>query len=150
MMEFEIIYNDGNGRMTLNIDNFFPCSQSNLKKLCKIIDTCADPYTKIHELHHLLGERKKALETMCQDIKKDFQDAYTLKCDLEHMVKDGRYPSGLPLKRDELKEKKKELKEQSKCVNGMVSDFKRFTRDSKKVGSNMTTLKSLYEGWFDE
>lgn len=157
MTDISISYNYGNGHIVLHGKNFFPCTTSNLKKILKLVNECPDPFSKVKEIYQFLSGYKVELKEEASICKTKFQMEYQKKCDLEHLVKDGRYPNGLPVTKKELKEYKKELKEykkglreQTKVVNGLASTFKASVKKEKKVGSNMETLKSLYEGWFDE
>ena len=150
MTDISISFNYGNGHIVLHGENFFPCTTSNLTKILKLVNECPDPFSKVKEIYQFLSRYKVELKEEASICKTKFQMEYQKKCDLEHLVKDGRYPNGLPVTKKELKEYKKGLREQTKVVNGLVSTFKASAKKEKKVGSNMATLKSLYEGWFDE
>lgn len=137
----------GKGQMTIHCDNFFPCSQSTLKKLLKVVDM--DFQHQDDLLNNMMSYLKQAevLKRKEKDeIKGVFQKEYEKMCSLQHLIQDGRFPNGLPLKKDDRKTKKEELKEQKKVVNDLQQKFKQADRDMKKLHSNQQTMKDVYGG----
>lgn len=147
MTDLFITYNEGKGQMTIHCENFFPCSQATLKKLLKVVDM---DFEHQEDLLNRMMEFLKDYEVQKRDlkeaIKRNFQKEYETMCSLQHLIHDGRFPNGLPLKKDDRKVKMEELKEQKKVVNRIQQEFKQADRDMKKLHANQETMKEVYGG----
>lgn len=147
MTDLHIEWNDGHGQMTIHCENFFPCSQATLKKLLKVVDMDFQHQDDLlNSMMQFLKQYEIQKRELKESIKKQFQGEYEKMCSLQHLIDDGRFPNGLPLKKDDRKVKQAELKEQKKVVNGLQQEFKQADRDMKKLHNNQETMKEVYGG----
>lgn len=140
----------GKGQMTIHCENFFPCSQATLKKLLKVVDMDFEHQEDLlNRMMEFLKQYEVQKRELKESIKKQFQGEYEKMRSLQHLIKDGRFPNGLPLKKDDRKVKMEELKEQKKVVNSLQQEFKQADRDMKKLHSNQETMKEVYGGSYE-
>lgn len=59
---FEIIYKDGRGRVSLNLETLLPCGSGDFKRILSFISLSADPAAKAAELFQFI-------ETRFEDLK---------------------------------------------------------------------------------
>lgn len=131
-----------NGMMSIYCEEFFPCSQAKLKKLLKIIKMADDPQQRIEELKDFLlrsiEDKKvnKALEAAA------YVNSKQLKADLTQQVSSGKYPNGVPIRADELKEMKKHIKTLQAEERDTLKEAKQCQKDMERLMKNLEVLNS--------
>lgn len=147
MTDIHLTYNAGNGRMTIHCDNFFPTSQNKFRQLLKVVDMDFDHRDDI--LNSIMQFLKKAERDSLEEktsLSHEYWKEHQKMCDLQHLIDDGRFPNGLPLKKDDRKKVKEDLKEQKKVVNSLEQQVKSADRKAKKLRSNQDFMKEVYGG----
>lgn len=133
-----------NGRMTIHMDNFFPCPQNKLKQLLKIIDDKGEWQDRSMYRSQILEFLHDAEEQAQQEMKviaKDYDREMSLQSEMSHAIKDGRYANGLPVKKDDLKKMKEDLKKQKTVTSDLMKNFKDASRKAKKLHTNADFIK---------
>ena len=133
----ELTVKTGNGRITINIDHFFPCSKARFSKLIKIargFSWLNNVQEMAEQLNAYFRERIQRLEGEKAAHGKLYLQRMQEHADYRDMVESGKRPNGIPLKKEELKEFKK-LKTSS------MRSAKGHPADAKKIDREITALK---------
>lgn len=96
--------------MTINIDNFFPCSQARFNKLFKIVRQ----FSWLNDVQAIAEQLNQHFTEQIQDneitkagyAKRHFRQMQA-HADYRDMVESGKHPNGIPLTKEELKDFKK-------------------------------------------
>lgn len=130
------------GQMTINCEAFFPATQNKLNVLLKTIDLDWEHKEDIlKQMLNFLQELEHSCLERSMDIGERFSSEHQKICDLQHLVTDGRRPSGVPLSKVELKTAKADLKEQKKVVRDMQEEIKMLQKKVQKVKVNQEIVK---------
>lgn len=92
--------------MTINIDNFFPCSQARFNKLFKIVRQ----FSWLNDVQAIAEQLNQHFTEQIQDneitkagyAKRHFRQMQA-HADYRDMVESGKHPNGIPLSKEELK-----------------------------------------------
>lgn len=127
--------------MTINIDNFFPCSQARFNKLFKIVRQFLwlnDVQAIAEQLNQNFTDRIRDNEDAKSGYTKLYFREMQKHADFRDMVESGKRPNGIPLTKDELKDFKKKQ-------SGAMGSAKEYLREQKKIEREITALKKNLE-----
>ena len=127
--------------MTINIDNFFPCSQARFNKLFKIVRQFLwlnDVQTITEQLNQNFTERIRDNEDAKSGYTKLYFREMQKHADFRDMVESGKHPNGIPLTKEELKDFKKKQ-------SGAMSSARSCSAETKKKEREITALKKNLE-----
>lgn len=130
------------GQMQINLDAFFPCTQSALKKLLVIMDL--EEYTKKQNIRECIAFIKEKIEIMEADKKafaKEFQRHHQVMSDVTDEIESGRNAVGLPLTKEQAKENKDKLKAAKAICRDTKRAFEARKRDEVKLTANLNYLR---------
>jgi len=143
----EVSWNYDKGHLKLNLDEFFPASQNKVKQLMnKIIKLDYAHRDDIKE--QLLTYLDESIIQMEQDWKnasKLYLEKNQKLVDLGNIIKSGKLPNGVPLKKAELKEQKEHYKSLKQGVQSILQTVKTAKNALDKYKRNKQTLEEL--GW---
>lgn len=114
--------------MTINIDNFFPCSQARFNKLFKIVRQ----FSWLNDVQAIAEQLNQHFTEQIQDneitkagyAKRHFRQMQA-HADYRDMVESGKHPNGIPLTKEELKDFKKKQ-------SGAMSSARSCSAETKK------------------
>lgn len=127
--------------MTINIDNFFPCSQARFNKLFKIVRQ----FSWLNDVQAIAEQLNQHFTEQIQDneitkagyAKRHFRQMQA-HADYRDMVESGKHPNGIPLSKEELKHFKE------KAADSMHQAKQHFA-ETKKIEREITALKKNLE-----
>lgn len=125
MNDLKIVYNNGNGKMTVHLDVFFPTTQKQFKKLLDVIALDIDNQTELKkQLQDYFQNRMDGLDELyiksCNEYVKFRQNV----AELTELIESLKHPNGVRASDQEIASAKKELD--------------RFTNYSKTAHKDMT------------
>ena len=127
--------------MTINIDNFFPCSQARFNKLFKIVRQFSwlnDVQAIAEQLNQHFTEQIQDNEITKAGYAKRYFRQMQAHADYRDMVESGKHPNGIPLTKEELKHFKE------KAADSMHQAKQHFA-ETKKIEREITALKKNLE-----
>jgi len=131
--------NNGKGKMEIYIDRFFPCSKQTFKKLLNIVEQDFEQREEIiARLKVYFQNHVEADISEWKACSKHYWDAKQKAVDLTQMITDKKYPNGVRIPTDKLKELKAELK-------GCKQSLKVYERDAKTAKNNAEKFKVYLE-----
>lgn len=143
MTILSFIYKNGRGKMTLDLDKFFPCSQKSFKNLLGAIGL-ADYIEREQANKELKVYFQKQLDGF-SDLKKGtakkYSDFKQKDSDIGKMMSSGKFPNGLPITKDEFSELKAEQKEYRKEWKQALSLHKKYVRLEKQFTKYLEILR---------
>jgi|GEM_PF-3009260 hypothetical protein len=145
-MKVEIIY--PSGRMTINLENFFPASFGNLKKLLKIIDMdrqhkdqiISDIVSWMNEEIKNNEDTAKAYANKYVEIHPQVREASTRVETMENMVSGLKGTQAHKLATDGLKETKREYNRLKGLEISYNRAFKQYFTRKEKLKKNLVML----------
>lgn len=142
MTEVHVVYNDGNGHMTINCENFFPTSQNKLKQMLKIVDLDYEHKDQVlQNFHSYLVDSADKLQENLGEIAEKYSVFRTNYSELLENVTNCKHTNGVPYTKDELKQAKEDLKELKKQVNSLEQEFKVVQKKMMKTRVNAEIIK---------
>lgn len=130
-----------NGSMTINIDNFFPCSQARFNKLFKIVRQFLwlnDVQTITEQLNQNFTDRIWELDDLRKAYVKRYFEKMQEHAEYRDIVESRKHPNGIPLTKEELKDFKKKQ-------SGAMSSARSCSAETKKKEREITALKKNLE-----
>jgi hypothetical protein len=136
----------GNGSMTINIDNFFPCSQARFNKLFKIVRQ----FSWLNDVQAIAEQLNQHFTEQIQDneitkagyAKRHFRQMQA-HADYRDMVESGKHPNGIPLTKEELKDFKKRMVDAGRWAKQYLCETKKIDREISALKKNLEMLGSL-------
>jgi len=129
-----------NGNMEIYVDKFFPCKQTQLKKIIRLMSS--------EDIRNLINE----LQNMCETYKEKIQmnkelylTSHQLSVAYQDMIVSGKRPNGVRLTKDEIQVNKDSLKmfqEDKKYYEKIVL---RYNRELETLKKNIETLVKHHE-----
>lgn len=136
-MILTINYN-GQGKMNIVCNTFFPTSKVKLKKVFNLLD--GDWRNGKESVGKLIVWMEQQIRDDKYDLdthKSIFQKKHQEMCELEHIIKDQKFPNGLPVKRDRIKQLRADLKNLKKFVKEEQFVCLRLMRKIPKLQENL-------------
>ena len=132
--------------MTINIDNFFPCSQARFNKLFKI----ARQFSWLNNIQTIAEQLNQNFTERIRD-NEDAKSGYTKlyfremqkHADFRDMVESGKHPNGIPLTKEELKDFKKRMVDAGHWAKQYLCETKKIDREISALKKNLEMLGSL-------
>lgn len=149
MTQVQVVYNNYNGHMTINCENFFPASQNKLKQMLKIVDL-ADDCKQVEILEQFLAYLIDSSEEMQKKLGKIAENYSISRTNYAEMLENTtncRKSNGVPYTKNELKSAKEEVKELKKEVKSLENDFKFLQKKMQKTKINAEIVKEWLEKW---
>lgn len=141
MDDLYITYNDGHGQMTVHMNAFFPTSQARLNKLLKIIELDWQHEDELKEKLKVHFQNK-ILE--CEGLQKcsgkDHLNWRQKEADTKAIVATKKFPNGVPLSKDELKQQRENLRYYKEMAKSTLSDFNRHKRNKEQYLKHLELL----------
>lgn len=138
------------GRSEVNCEYFFPTSKVRLGKLLKVVDMDFDHRDQILTdiTHYLITAVDKCRDDMTT-IKRVFHGEYETQERLQHMIRDKKYPNGVPFRKGDVKLYKAELRNQKAVVNELMTRYKKAEKDLTALQNNLDYMQERYGGSFE-
>ncbi|MCM1439897.1 MAG: hypothetical protein NC131_11950 [Roseburia sp.] len=135
-----------NGSMIIYVDQFFPCGASQFRKLFKIINQFSY-LNNVQEMAERLKEHFTEQISILDASRKVIAGAY-LKwrqsyVDYGNITASGKYPNGMKLTKEELKEFKTKYRDAKKWAHDYEMDFKWHTRQLEAYKKNLELLQQV-------
>ena len=114
--------------MTINIDNFFPCSQARFNKLFKIVRQFLwlnDVQTITEQLNQNFTDRIRELDDLRKAYVKRYFEKMQEHAEYRDIVESRKHLNGIPLTKEELKDFKKKQ-------SGAMSSARSCSAETKK------------------
>ena len=135
-----------NGSMTINIDNFFPCSQARFNKLFKIVRQFLwlnDVQAIAEQLNQNFTDRIRDNEDAKSGYTKLYFREMQKHADFRDMVESRKHPNGIPLTKEELKDFKKRMVDAGRWAKQYLCETKKIDREISALKKNLEMLGSL-------
>lgn len=130
-----------NGEMLIHMNDFFPCSQLRLNKLLKAIELDWQHETELKEKLKVHFQNKiTESENLRQSSGREHLSWRQKEADTNAIVATKKFPNGLPLSKDELKQKKEDLRYYKAMARATLSQFKQHERNKAQYQKNLTLL----------
>jgi len=121
------------GEMLIHLDNFFPTSQVQLRKLLKVIELDWEHETELKEKLKVYFQNKKPeCEALFKEHGKKYLDTRQKIADATRLIEDQKHPNGLPVSKDELKQAKEDLKKHRAAEKSLLCSTKRYKREAEQ------------------
>lgn len=94
-----------NGNMEIYVDKFFPCKQTQLKKIIRLMSS--------EDVRNLINELSNMLETYKEEIDihtRLYLTSHQLSVEYQDMIVSGKRPNGVRLTKEEMYMRKNDLK----------------------------------------
>lgn len=135
-----------NGGMTINIDNFFPCSQARFNKLFKIVRQFLwlnNVQTITEQLNKNFTDRINEAEDI--ELIHTTQYFNDMQCHAEYsyIVESGKHLNGTLLTKEELKDFKKKQSSAMSSANSCLVKIKKVNREITALKKNLEMLGNL-------
>lgn len=128
--------------MIIYMDEFFPTSQSRLKKLLKVINMDYENRDKhIHTMQQFFNDKLNELEEIRINTGKNVYEAKQEIANYVKIIESKKYPNGMKLSKDELKKVKRDKKTSLLFYQDNLSEYKRCTKDKKMFLKHLEILK---------
>lgn len=134
------------GSMTINLDNFFPCSQARFNKLSRIIRRYPwlnDVQTIAGQLEQNFTERVQRLDDLRRACAERYLKKMQERADYKDMVTSGERPNGVPLTKEELGSFKAYGSNAMVSARACSAETKRLEREMMVLKKNLEMLGSL-------
>lgn len=132
--------------MTINIDNFFPCSQARFNKLFKIVRQFLwlnDVQAIAEQLNQNFTDRIRDNEDAKSGYTKLYFREMQKHADFRDMVESRKHPNGIPLTKEELKDFKKRMVDAGRWAKQYLCETKKIDREISALKKNLEMLGSL-------
>ena len=130
------------GQMTVNQNEFFPASISNINKLKKVIDM---DWKSQKYIQNCMVEYLEERISSCELAKKNFSEKYfkymQKKADLKQVVSSEKHPNGVPLTKEELARCRTDLKTATSMVKSQLSGANKNQRLMERLQKNLEQIK---------
>lgn len=130
------------GQMTVNQNEFFPASISNINKLKKVIDM---DWKSQKYIQNCMVEYLEERISSCELAKKNFSEKYFKymqeKADLKQIVSSMKHPNGIPLTKEKLARCRTDLKTATSMVKGQLSGANQNQRLMERLQKNLEQIK---------
>ena len=111
------------GYMNIHMDFFFPCSQQRFKKLLKVIALDWQHEDELKEtLKVYFQNRISDLVELRKENGKKYFDFKQKAADTQRMIQSRKYPNGVSLSKEELKQARADLKDIQSAAKQAFSD----------------------------
>lgn len=135
-----------NGHMNINVENFFPCSISQFRKLFKIINQFSymnnvQEITEQLEAH--FTEQISTLNARRKGESAGYWNRHQQYVDYGNIIESGKHPNGVRLTKEELKEFKKKYREAKSWAHSFEMGFKQYTRQMEAYKKTLELLEQV-------
>lgn len=142
METINIVWNDGYGHMTIYLKAFFPATQAQMKKLLSIIRLDWEHEEDlIAEINNFLVELLETAEEDQKAAAKKYMDVRQCLVDTQTIISEKKWPNGVPLKKDEVKQERERLKSIKADEKFWSSNFSRLKRTVQQIKKNIEQVK---------
>ena len=134
------------GEADINLMVFFPCEQRTLKKLLKMMDL--EPETKLENVKACINYLKTAsniLECNMEECSRRYFEYKQICAERRERITSRKWPSGLPIKKDEIQWLRKDLRLASDMWHDAERTYKKRQRMQRRVIKNLDYLQKLGE-----
>lgn len=134
------------GESEINLNEFFPCNQRQLKKLVKMMDL--EPETKPENVKACINYLKTAsniLECNMEECSRRYFEYKQICAEHRERITSRKWPSGLPIKKDEIQWLRKDLRLASDIWHDAERTYKKRQRMQRRVIKNLDYLQKLGE-----
>ncbi len=136
----------GNGSMTINVCNFFPCGARQFQKLFKILMEFSY-LNNVQEISEQLAvhfrEQIGELEARQKKCSANYLASRQQYVDYNYIVESGKHPNGIGLRKEELKEFKEKRRMAKSRAAGFENDFKRYGKQLEAYKKNLNALEQV-------
>ena len=132
------------GYMNIHMDFFFPCSQQRFKKLLKVIALDWQHEDELKEtLKVYFQNRISDLVELRKENGKKYFDFKQKAADTQRMIQSRKYPNGVSLSKEELKQARADLKDIQSAAKQALSDANSNLKFKNWFEKQLEFLKSL-------
>lgn len=131
------------GYMDIRMNAFFPCSQKKWKELLKIVRMDNNAYERMEDIIDFFRAQAVEREQDWKTESKLFWQYHQKEVDLKTLVETRKFPNGLPLNAEQVKQAKADLKE----TTAQKRERERWAKQAKK--DKEWFEKMAAEGWVD-
>lgn len=124
-----------NGNMEIYVDKFFPCKQTQLKKIIRLMSS--------EDVRNLINELSNMLETYKEEIDihtRLYLTSHQLSVEYQDMIVSGKRPNGVRLTKDEIQSNKNSLKMFQEDKKHHEKTIMRTHRELETLKKNIETL----------
>lgn len=113
------------GHMIIHMDSFFPCGIQKFKKVLKVIELDWRHEKELKEILKVnFQNRIPALVELWKENSKKYYDFKQKEADTTRLIEIRKYPNGLPISKDELKQTKADLRKYKAAWKKALTDAK--------------------------
>jgi len=135
------------GYMNININmpGFFPCEKARIRKLCKVIRGCwKNDFDELHKkMLDYCNAQLPTLEEWAASAGKMAAEEYQQWKDAGRICESGKWPSGVMLRKDELKKQKELTKSYKNSYLGHLKFYEQSKKSLEKYKANIKTLEEV-------
>ena len=136
-----IKWNNGRGGMVIHLDNFFPCTKSNLKKLLSTISLDWGHEVELVENLKVYFQEKMAEHEGLKKIDAEQHLYYRQKeADTKQIVTTKKRSNGVPLKKEELRAERENLGRYKMLARDHLSGYKQHEKMEKWFSETLKLL----------
>lgn len=132
------------GESEINLNEFFPCNQRQLKKLVKMMDL--EPETKPENVKVCINYLKTVsniLECSMEECSRRYFEYKQICTERRERITSRKWPSGLPITKDEITRLRQDLRFASDVWHDAVRTYKKCQRAQRRVIKNLDYLSEI-------
>lgn len=143
-MENELRIDYPGGHMVIYMDTFFPADTGRLKKLLKLIDQMAkEPVCLRNMIREHVRERINEIDEEMPTLAKQYSNTNQQYLDWMRIVKDRRWPHGVPLTKKKLEWARVRRDQYRLSASVLKKKFRTCTAAKKKLEINRKILEEV-------
>lgn len=147
MDTIHIVWNDGNGKMTVYLNGFFPTSQARVKKLLSIIRLDYEhEEALIASITEYLAEAVPTYREQQKDAARKWSNVHQCRVDMETHISERKWANGVRMTKDELKNEREKLKPTKLEEADWQKTFNRLKRLAEQTEKNLELMKEYSKG----
>ena len=129
-----------NGNMEIYVDKFFPCKQTQLKKIIRLMSS-EDVRNLINKLQNMCGTYEEKIETN----KKMYLANHQMAAEEQDMIVSGKWPNGVRLTKEEMWLRKDYFKMHEEHKKRHKKNILKYNRELETLKKNIETLVKHHE-----
>lgn len=139
-----LTWNYGSGRMSIVVKEFFPASQTRIRKLNSVVQmdwSQNDFWEKVVQiLQEAIEETRAEMK-----VKANEHTRYrTEEIETKNMIQSKKMPNGVPLTRDQIKEFRDKRMKYGEIARAAKRDFNHLKKKTEKLKDNIKFIRGEY------
>jgi hypothetical protein len=146
-MENEISIRYDRGGMIIDAEQFFPTSKARISRLLKTIQMDAGYVSIIHQLEEILESMELNEKHLMATAKRDYPRAYDRMSSYKSEIDTGKYPNGVSLTRQDLKDARMAYGLRVSEVRLLEQQYRQSKRKAERLAENLAYIREKTAAW---